>query len=59
MNWDIFLSWQADMTLLVVAALGIWQMRSVKRSREKRGESGHVSHPPMQKGPSGDETPPR
>jgi len=57
-NWDIFLSWQFGMTLVAAVAIGIWQMRSVRRSREKRGESGHVGHPPAQSGPAGDETPP-
>ena len=59
MNWEFFLSWQFGMTLVAVLAIGIWQMRSIRRSREKRGEAGHVSHPPMQKGLSGDDTPPR
>ena len=57
MNWEIFLSWQFGMTLLAAAA--VYQMRSIKRSREKRGEHGHVSHPPTQKGPPGDDTPSR
>ena len=47
------------MTLLAALAIGIWQWRSIRRSREKRGESGHVSHPPMQKGQPDDGTPPR
>lgn len=46
MSWDVFLSWQFGMTLLAVVAIGIWQFRSIRRSRERRGEHGHVSHPP-------------
>ncbi len=45
MSTDFFLSWQFGMTLLAVRAIGIWQLVSVRRSRAKRGESGHVSHP--------------
>lgn len=59
MGWEFFLSWQFGMTLAAAAAVGIWQMRSIKRSREKRGEEGHVSHPPPQKGPQNDGSPPR
>ena len=59
MNWEIFLSWQFGMTLLAAAAIGVWQLRSIKRSREKRGEHGHVSHPPAERGPPSDSTPPR
>lgn len=59
MNWEFFLSWQFGMTLLAALAIGIWQLRSIKRSREKRGEAGHVSHPPAERGPPGDGTPPR
>ncbi len=57
MNWEMFLSWQFGMTLLAAAAIGFWQLRSIKRSREKRGEHGHVSHPPMREGPPGDDSP--
>lgn len=59
MNWEFFLSWQFGMTLMAALALGLWQYRSIKRSRDKRGEVGHVSHPPAQRGPASDETPPR
>jgi hypothetical protein len=45
------------MTLLAAILFGLWQYSSVRRSREARGESGHVSHPPMQKGPPSDESP--
>ena len=48
MNWEWFLSWQFGMTLLAAAAIGVYQLRSIKPSREKRGESGRVSHPPME-----------
>jgi hypothetical protein len=58
MNWEIFLSWQFGMTLVAGALIGLWQYRSIKRSREKRGEHGHVSHPPAESGPPGDDTPP-
>lgn len=57
MDWEWFLSWQFGMTLLAAAAIGVYQLRSIKRSREKRGESGHVSHPPMEQKPPGDDTP--
>lgn len=58
LNWEIFLSWQFGMTLVAAALIGLWQYRSIKRSREKRGEHGHVSHPPMEPGkPPGDDTP--
>lgn len=33
-------------TLLAALAIGIWQWRAIKRSREARGEEGHMSHPP-------------
>lgn len=46
MNWEIFMSWQFGFTLLAVLAVGLWQFRSIKRSRDRRGEHGHVSHPP-------------
>jgi hypothetical protein len=60
MNWEIFLSWQFGMTLVAAAGIGVWQYFSIRRSREKRGESGHVSHPPPERGPAGDGTaPPR
>ena len=59
MNWEIFLSWQFGMTLVAAAAIGIWQYRSITRSRAKRGESGHVSHPPMEKNATGDDAPMR
>ena len=60
MNWDIFLSWQFGMTLVAAAGIGVYQYFSIKRSREKRGEHGHVSHPPAQGGAASDETtPPR
>jgi hypothetical protein len=59
MNWEMFLSWQFGMTLAAAAAIGFYQLRSIRRSREKRGEHGHVSHPPMQSGPPGDDTPSR
>jgi hypothetical protein len=57
MNWEIFLSWQFGMTLVAAALIGVWQYRSIKRSRDKRGEHGHVSHPPMEAKPPGDDTP--
>lgn len=38
--------WLFAMTLLAGVAIGLWQWRSVKRSRDARGEHGHVSHPP-------------
>jgi hypothetical protein len=59
MQWEWFLSWQFGMTLAAAAAIGFYQLRSIRRSREKRGEHGHVSHPPMQSGPPGDDTPSR
>lgn len=59
MNWEFFLSWQFGMTLLAAFAIGIWQFNSIRRSREKRGEQGHVSHPPARSGPPSDDTPPR
>lgn len=59
MSWDIFLSWQFGMTLVAALGIGLWQMQSIKRSRDKRGEVGHVSHPPAAGGPSSDETAPR
>ena len=60
MPWEFFLSWQFGMTLVAALAIGLWQYNSVKRSREKRGESGHVSHPPAgSKGTGGDEGPMR
>lgn len=58
MGWEFFLSWQFGMTLLAALAIGIWQWNSVKRSREKRGESGHVSHPPAAGGPGGSDDAP-
>lgn len=54
MGWEFFLSWQFGMTLLAALAIGIWQYRSIKRSRDKRGEHGHVGHPPPESGPPGD-----
>ena len=45
MSWDFFLSWQFGMTLLAALAIGVWQFFSIRRSRAKRGEEGHVSHP--------------
>lgn len=45
MSTDFFLSWQFGFTLILALAIGIWQLVSVRRSRAKRGESGHVSHP--------------
>ena len=59
MNRDIFLSWQFGMTLLAALSIGLWQMQSIKRSRDKRGEVGHVGHRPPVGGPAGDGTPPR
>ena len=58
MNWEIFLGWQFGMTLAAVLGIGLWQMQSIKRSRDKRGEVGHVGHPPPIEGPAGDETAP-
>ena len=55
--WEFFLSWQFGMTLLAAAGIGVWQFFSIRRSREKRGEHGHVSHPPMGSGPPSDDTP--
>lgn len=46
MNWENFLGWQFGMTLLAVLGLGIWGYFNIKRSRERRGEHGHISHPP-------------
>lgn len=57
MAWEFWLSWQFGMTLFAALAIGIWQYRSIRRSRDKRGEHGHVSHPPMQSKPAGDDTP--
>ena len=57
MNWEIFLSWQFGMTLVAAALIGVWQYRSIKRSRDKRGEHGHVSHPPMENKTPGDDAP--
>lgn len=59
MNWDIFLSWQFGMTLAAALGIGLWQMVSIKRSRDKRAEVGHVSHPPPVGGPASDETAPQ
>ena len=59
MNWEFFLSWQFGMTLVAALAIGVWQYWSIKRSRDKRGEAGHVGHPPPQRGPASDETSPR
>lgn len=58
MNWEMFLSWQFGMTLVAAFAIGLWQFFSIRRSREKRGEHGHVSHPPAKQGPAGDDTTP-
>lgn len=57
MNWEVLLSGLFGMTLLAGVGFGIYQYMSVKRSREKRGEEGHVSHPPVQNKPAGDDTP--
>jgi hypothetical protein len=57
MSWEFFLSWQFGMTLVAAAAIGIWQYRSIKRSREKRNEVGHVGHPPAPRKPAADDTP--
>lgn len=45
------------MTLLAAVLYGLWQYSSVRRSREQRGEHGHVSHPPQQDKPAADDTP--
>ena len=45
MSTAFFLSWQFGFTLILALAIGIWQFVSIRRSRAKRGESGHVSHP--------------
>jgi hypothetical protein len=57
MDWEMLVSGLFGMTLLAAILFGLWQYSSVRRSREARGESGHVSHPPMQKGPPSDESP--
>ena len=59
MPYEFFVSWQFGMTLLAALAIGVWQWNSIKKSREKRGESGHVSHPPAKAGPPGDDSPAR
>lgn len=46
MGSDIYVTLLIGMTLLAVLAVGVWQYRSIRRSREKRREHGHVSHPP-------------
>ena len=46
MGSDNLIFWLFAFTLLAVLAAGIWQWRSIKRSRATRGEHGHVSHPP-------------
>lgn len=46
MGSDNLIFWLFASTLLAVLAAGIWQWRSIKRSRAIRGEHGHVSHPP-------------
>jgi hypothetical protein len=45
MNLDFFLSWQFGMTLVAALAIGVWQFFSIKRSRDKRNEHGHMPHP--------------
>lgn len=46
MSLDSPIGWLIAVTLLAVLAFGVWQYFKVQRSREKRGEHGHVSHPP-------------
>lgn len=58
-KWEIWLSAQFGMTLAAALGIGLWQMRSIKRSRDKRGEHGHVGHPPPIGDPDSDETAPR
>ena len=38
--------WLFAFTLVAVIGYLFWQRSAVKRSREVRGEEGHVSHPP-------------
>lgn len=58
MKWEIWLGAQFGMTLMAALGFGLWQMVSIKRSRDKRGEHGHVGHPPPVGGPASDETAP-
>jgi hypothetical protein len=50
-NTDSLLFWLIAVTLLAVLAYGAWQFMSVQRSRHRRGEHGHVSHPPGERDP--------
>jgi hypothetical protein len=45
MDWSSFVMWLFGVTLLAGAAIGVWQLVSVRHSRHRRGESGHVPHP--------------
>jgi hypothetical protein len=46
MGSNSLIFWLFAFTLLAALAIGVWQWRSIKRSRAMRGEHGHVSHPP-------------
>jgi hypothetical protein len=58
MNWEIFLSWQFGMTLVAGALIGWGQYLPITRRGAQRAAHGHVSHPPAESGPPGDDTPP-
>lgn len=47
METESFVGWQFGMTLIVGLALAVWLLMRVQKSRQKRGEEGHVSTPTM------------
>lgn len=46
MEYGNFMTWQFGFTLVTVLVLAAGGLYFAKQSRAKRGEHGHVSHPP-------------